>query len=250
MPEGDDNKDKTPPAPAKVSSMVERLVSRHGSAEAALAIVSSQLIAYEDKATADATEIADLRKKVPADGTVVLSPDQRKQWDAFQTLKLTPEQVAEIAKERDTLKGTLSDRDREALARQAATAAGFDPDALVDLARTKGLHIEIRDGTVKENGKDVAKKIPHVRPAADEKAPLVTLTEYAGKLAQHEQRMLKPTGATQQQTGTPWPTQNPSPPGGTATGDKVGEFIAQRNTSAAAKPSPFAPPRQPAAATT
>jgi len=218
----------TPPAappPAKVDKKIEHLINRHGSAEAALATIASQLVGYEIAQEQNEAAFKQLRERIPAEGTVVLTPEQKKQWDAFQALKLTPEQVVETVKERDTLKGTVHTHGIEKLAREAAPNIGYDPEATVDLITGKQLHVELREVEVEvdKNGKKekVKQKHPFVRPAADERAQLVALTEYAKTLPAFEQRALQAAApeksGTATSTATPYPESRPTPVDGNAT---------------------------------
>jgi hypothetical protein len=47
---------------------------------------------------------------------------------------------------------------------------GYNPKVLTDQVALRKLHLELKDVTEKVDGKDVVKKVPHVRPAADDKA--------------------------------------------------------------------------------
>lgn len=216
MPD-DDNKDKKQDPPAsRAATAVERMIAKHGSAEAALSVVMAQNIAYSDQAESDAATIADLKKQLPGKDAVVLTGERAKAFNAFEALKLTPEQVSETVKERDTLRGTVKLHDLEKLVREGAPALGFDPDAVADLVTSKGLHAELREVEieVEKNGKKEKQKVkaPFVRPAAEEKAQLVSLAEYAQKLPAFEQRALKavPTQQTTTAQGVPWPVQRPA----------------------------------------
>lgn len=114
------------------------------------------------------------------EGSIVLAADEAKAWEGYKALNTTPEKVKEALTERDTLKTTLADRDREALVRKAAEDAGFVPDVLADQVKIRGLALEFRDVTEKgDDEKDIRVSRPHVRPATDEKAPWEPLTAYA-----------------------------------------------------------------------
>lgn len=241
------------PSPAaKVNTAVESAIRRHGSAENALAVVMGQNLTYETQAETDQTTIRDLRTKVPDPEKMVVLPKERAELlNKYETLKLTPEQVTAAVAERDTLKGTVSTHSIEKLSREGAPAIGFDPDATADLVASKGLHLELREVEVEveKNGKKekVKQRHPFVRPAADDKAQLVPLTEYAKTLPAFEQRALKAAPTTPQtSTGIPYVEQRPAAT--TGSGDAVGEFLTTRNQRAQNRPTPFAPPRQPAAA--
>lgn len=218
---------------------------RHGTAESALRAVSAELFTVQDQVATLTTQLTEARGKIPAEGSVVLPKAEADNLAKIRALGTVDEIVAGM-KERGELKTQTAANALEKLAREAATALGFDPEAFADHAKTKGLHIEMRDAQVVEAGKTVTKKLPHVRPAADANAPLKVLSEYSAALPAHEQRALKPTAAAPPPTGTLHPVQSPPPPAGT-TGDAVSDYLTKRNALAAARPNPLAP-RQPAAA--
>lgn len=235
------------PPERKVDDFTTRMIAQHGTIESALRATAMRLFTAEDSVSGLTAAVDQYKAKLP-DGSIVLTKEAAAGWTKLQDLKLTPDQIIERVQKYPTLESSIAERDAEQLYRQAAPLAGLDPDAFADHAKTKKLHVELRDATVKENGKDVTKKLPHVRPAADDKAPLVLATEYVGTLAAHEQRALKPGGpTTTTTTATPYPESRPTPAGG-ASGDAVKDFIARRNQTAESRPNPFAPPRQPAAA--
>jgi hypothetical protein len=231
------------------------MIAQHGSVENALQQTAMRLFAAEDaSATAERT-ITDLRGKLPGDGALVLPKAEAAEYAKVIALKLTPDQIVERVKKAGELEGTVAQTALEKLAREAATAAGLDPEAFAAHAAAKGLHIELKDTPVIEKGKTVTKKLPHVRPAADDKALLVALSEYTSKLPAYDQRALTATGAPgapAAPAGTPWPGgQQPSTPAA-STGDRVGDYMAKLAERGKARPNPLIPRQapQPAAAAT
>ena len=226
----------TAPPTEKVNTMVNRLLQQFGSAEAALSSLSTQLITHQTKAEEDLRTIGELRAQIPdATKMVVLPKEKAELLGKFEALKLTPEQVTEGLKEMDTLKGTVHTYGIEKLSREGAPNIGFDPEATVDLIAGKQLHVELRevDVEVEKNGKKekVKKKVPFVRPAADEKAQLQPLSEYAKTLPAFEQRALAATAqppVNQPATGQEWPGQTPATTGSENPAASIMQQVRQR----------------------
>jgi hypothetical protein len=124
-------------------------------------------------------ENEELSSKIPDSAAVVLSGDDAKAWPAFKALGVTAEKAKDALKERDELKAQLKERDAKDLIAQAAELVGYNAKVLTDQVALRKLHLELKDVTEKIDGKDVVKKVPHVRPQADEKAALEPLTTYA-----------------------------------------------------------------------
>ncbi len=205
---------------ARVNSLVERAIQRHGSAENALSVLMAQNVTLEDQSLADRQTITDLRGKVPDPEKMVVLPKERADlFNKFEALKLSPEDITKGLAERDTLKGTVHTHGVEKLSREGAPAIGFDPDATAGLIASKALHVELREIEVEVDkaGKKekVKQKVPFVRPSADEKAQLQPLTEYAKTLPAFEQRALQAvaTTTTTATPGTPYPESRPTPQG-------------------------------------
>jgi hypothetical protein len=222
-----------PPAQKPRVTSAETFIARYGTAEAAVAVLLQDLDASQRTAEAHSRALEEAKKQIPGAEKVVLEKKDADELAAYRALNLAPEKVTAVLTERDTLKGEVAKAALERLAKDAAAAAKLDPDAFAAHAATKGLYIELRDGTVTENGKPVQKKIPHVRPAADDKAPLVALSEYTGKLPAYEQRAL--AAAPSAPAGVPYLAQEPSSHG--TPGSPAEAYLSKR----------FAP-RQPAAA--
>lgn len=118
---------------------------------------------------------------VPASGAVILTGDDAMAWPKYKALNLAPDKITAALTERDTLATQLANRSRREIAVDAAEKLGYKPTVLADLITTKGLHVEMKDVTEKQDGKSVTTKVPHVRPAADEKAAFETLEAYVGR---------------------------------------------------------------------
>jgi hypothetical protein len=234
-------------------SSAETFIARYGSAEAAVAVLLQELDASNRTAEGHARVIEEQKKQIPGADKVVLEKKDADELTAFRALKLAPEKITEVISERDTLKGTVAAAALAVQAREGASAAGLDPDGWAAHVARAGLVQEMRDVQVVDKGKTVTKKVPHVRPGNDEKAPFVPASDYVAKLPAYEQRALSATAVapTPTTTAQPYPNQQPTPASGSA-GDKAGEFLNQFNERGKAKPNPLIhrPAPQPAAATT
>lgn len=99
--------------------------------------------------------VTDLKAKVPADGTKVLSPAEAKSWDAYQEFG-KPEELKTTL---DTGKAAIAERDafkKAATIESAAKAANFKPGVLKILG--KDLDIEIKEIDVQTEDGATAKK--------------------------------------------------------------------------------------------
>ena len=107
------------------------LLSRHGSTDAvALHLLNENHALREQRRT--------LQGRLPAEGAVVLSPEQAQQWQAYQQLGDDPAAL------RTRLEQGAQAAEREQ-ARELAQVSGANPDILSDLLRVTGLRAEVRD---------------------------------------------------------------------------------------------------------
>lgn len=148
---------------------------------------------------------ADLRGKVPTDGSVVLSGDQAKEWSAYQALG-KPEDLRKTVREHPDLAAKVSAFEREKEVAGIGQIAGMKPSVLQLLADRDRVAFEVREG--KEKGKD-GKPTQVVMVKAGDADP-VPLDDYAAKHWSDLLPSLKPDAGTQaQRRGTP----NFDPPG-------------------------------------
>jgi hypothetical protein len=143
-----------------------------------------------------------------------------------------------------TLRTTVTDAQRKTGATEAAALLKWNPDATSGLVLDKGLVVSLVDGKDKD-GKAI--KVPHVRPANDEKAATVPLEDWVKTNAAYLTPALSATGGTSgTQSGTsttpviPFVTQSA---GGSAaaTGDPVADFASKAQAARDAMPNPFFP---------
>lgn len=150
--EGNGNSEPSAPKPKPEESKapdlvkaVEGLLSKHGDAASALRVLLSENHGYRD-------QLRELKAKLPADGSVVLSGDDAKAWGRFRTLGDFAD-VETRLKERDTLDAQIKAHAREKLVSEAAGLHGYDPDVLGQLPGAADLEIRVAERTV--NGKAV-----------------------------------------------------------------------------------------------
>jgi hypothetical protein len=195
-----------PPAVGAQNPHVARAIARYGSAENALGVVLRENKRFRD-ASKDAKgaklemdrdleqENADLLREnarltalAPAQGSVVLTAEQAKDWEAYQALGKVTEVKDKVGR-LDKAEADLALVSAKTIHAEAATALGWNDEALTTFATKEGLHIEMKDGK------------PVARKASDEKAALEPLNEVVDKQFKLYVPMLKapkevPAGTT------------------------------------------------------
>ena len=119
----------TPPAESKAPDLVkavESLVAKHGDSSAALRVLLAENYAYRD-------QLRDAKAKLPADGSVVLTGDDAKQWDAYRGLG-KPEDVRKTVREHGEQGTRLAGLERDETLRGVAEKAGVKFAVLKRLA--------------------------------------------------------------------------------------------------------------------
>ena len=122
-------------------------------------------------------ENEDLKKRV-------LSPDDFKRWEALSKLTLKPEEITAALTERDELKAKVARSDLREERGKAAEALGWKAGVLDRLMELERLTLDWREveRPKKDDPKGTEKvRMPHVRPAADEKAELKPLDKYVSE---------------------------------------------------------------------
>lgn len=216
--------------PEKFRETTETIKARFGDDTDGMArhlakILNEQHDTREDKRLAEEARDAALAK-LPAEGSVVLTPEQAPVWQAFQALGLAPDAITQQIKdgqtaiqERDTLK-------RDEQIRGAAGAAGYDFEVLKE--RLGDLVPEVRE--VDQDG--TKRPMAYVKDGSGD----VLLTEYA---KQHWPKYLPALAAsTTLQTGIVLPAQQG---GGERSSDPVDTYLKQANEERTARPNPLAP---------
>lgn len=142
-----------------------------GRAEEALASLADENRELRDDRRTLRVEV----EKFKAPGTVVLSADDAKAWEAFKGLGQKPEDLKKALDEVPTLRAKVLENDRRTVADEAAPLLGYNAAALREVVTDKRLEITFKDALVE--GKTV--KVPHVKPIDDAKAVPVPFAEYA-----------------------------------------------------------------------
>ncbi len=116
----------------------------------------------------------------PAGGKV-LTKEQAADYDAFVALNVKPADLKVVVDEHGKFKVKVQETEDAEKFAAAAKALGFgNVKALTRWLQKEKLVVEFKDTRVddEETGKKVVKKMPYVRPAADEKAQPEPLEEY------------------------------------------------------------------------
>jgi hypothetical protein len=229
-------------------SLVDRLMQRHGSTEAALAFLATANITQEDRIETLNAENKAYREKLP-EGSTVISAAEAKNLEKLKALG-TIDQIVAGFEEGKTLKAEKVERETREGAKTLAKAAGADEEAFAEHYTGRKLKGEVRNVETVEHGQKVTKGLLYVQ--AGDKEPWVSWSEYLTKLPAHEQRALTPVPTQGQPprpgqppvAGVPFPVITPpARPGEAPSGDPVNDYMTKRNAVAAAKPNPILGPR-------
>lgn len=184
--EGDDQ------ALREIREKLQRLIDREGGDAGAVAL---QL--YNDNFQLRERN-RQLRERVPAEGSVVLTAEQAALWQAYQQLG-TPKDIEQAIKDRDQAQGDLARMQRSAMIREAAETMGYKASVLeaLDAQMGSALSYEVRDVEV-DGGK---KRVAFVKAGDAEAVPLDNYAE------QRWADFLPALQATGQKPGTPYPPQ-------------------------------------------
>lgn len=197
------------------------------------------------------TELDRVSAQLPAQGAVVLVGDEAKAWDVFKGLGKPEDVKKALVEELPALRSKVTGSETATAASEAAKLLGWNPDATIGAITDKGLVVSFVDGT---DAKGAAVKVPHVRPANDDKAATVPLADWVKNKAAYLTPALTATGGTsttQSTQSTSTPTPFPILPAGgspAATGDPVADFANKAQAARDARPNPLVP--RTAAATT
>jgi hypothetical protein len=207
------------------------LASNNGDEKRTIAQLITDNRKVRDKLRITREQLTASEAKVPKDA-LVLSGDDKKLYDEFKALNIKPSE----AKKRIELATQLEEKElkatRDKSLAEAAGSLGYNDKVFVDLVNDKKLHVEMRDGMV--DGKAV--KLPYMRPAADDKAPLILAKDYVTQnLAGYVPSLTaKPAQGAGAGTGTGFPAQS----GGTSTAPPSGAADSTRNSDGTPKPLP------------
>lgn len=180
-------------------------------------------------------QVSDIKGKVPAEDSVVLTGADATDWATYKALG-KPDEVKTFLDERTQLQGKLSGMERETLLRTVADAAGYKSSVLANLDRMakvegKALTFEVRDVTI--DGKPV--KTAFVKDGDKEAA----LTDYAqNNWADFMPALAAQGTTTQQQTGTRYLAQHAGNGNGVKP-DPVGDFLQKQEADRAKVKNPL-----------
>jgi hypothetical protein len=116
----------------------------------------------------------ELEKKLPADGSLILSKEDAATWEAFNALNMKPEEIAEKVKDTETLTGEIAALKKRDVLRDVAGLQGYKLSVLEDRDKaTDGLEY-----IIKEEGKQGEKrKVAYVKHEGKE----VPLEQFASE---------------------------------------------------------------------
>jgi hypothetical protein len=234
-----------------VQGIVDRLTQRYGTVERALEVLAGENYEYRDQLRTQGEELAALRTKVPADGALVLTADQKKTWDAIVATNVPLDKVAERIKRAGELEAEQAKAAFDKLVETGASSVKFNAEVLKGLLTDKGYTLELRDTIV--DGK--TSKIPFIRKANDQNAAWEQLTVAAEKDFKAYLPALKTlpqggtggagsggTGGGSESVAHDFPNQSSasSSQGGGESGNVVDQFI-ERSKKRADRPNPLRP---------
>lgn len=173
----------TPPSPPAADAAFKAALKRHNDDAYALA-----RDAWE-RAERLRIEAEDLKTRVPAEGSAVLSGDDANVFAKYRELGPIEDLAAKLA-ERDTFAATIAAHERRKLVEAAAAGYGYDPDVLDSLPGASAIDFEFVEEF--RNGKK--SKFAHVKLDGDAKKPL---DQYAAETWPKFLPSLKATAAPQ-----------------------------------------------------
>ena len=160
------------------TELVDQLIHKYGSRDRAIEELAKQTYDLrEDRREAD-EEIEALKAKVPADGAVVLTGDEKKKWEAVKAIDLPGEKIKERVAKADDLEKQHAKTELSTKRKAVAGAAGVNGDVLDPLLDQFGLEVENKEIQVQgADGKLTPKQVAHVRKAGDANAAWEKLSD-------------------------------------------------------------------------
>lgn len=210
------------PAPTDAPN-VQGLLDRHqGNAMGVIATLLSENHGYRERNR-------QLQAQLPAQGAVVLSPEQVATWTAYQQLG-APDVLTTQLQGATTAQTELARLQRERMVALAAEAAGYKASVLAQLPGADKLTFEVREA--EQDGKKV--KTVVVKDG-DKETPLAdhAKSQWADFLP-----ALQAQGGQPGAPGVPFPRQDA---GGNPPANTVDAYAQRYQAQRDAAPSPFAP---------
>lgn len=119
-----------------VMNAFRSLVNKQGGLDAAGMLLFQENYSLREERRENRQRIERLEKQVPKDGHVVLSPEQRQQWERYQQLG-SPEEIEQTKTQLMTL-------ERTSVIQEAAATVGYKPSVLSALPGSDKLTFEVR----------------------------------------------------------------------------------------------------------
>lgn len=201
--------------------------------------LNRQLRAKGETITTLTTENGELKKKIPAEGALVLAGDDVTTWQAVKALNMTPDQIKLKLQTTSQAETELAKYKRRDLLRQAADAPAFDGAMRFDADVLESVigDSEIVFQDVNKDGK--TRKVAHVKSKENGTDKLTQLGEFAETNYAKFLPSLKVSGETAD-SGTRFVKQDASgAPAGSA--DPVADRLKARSESRKANPNPLMP---------
>lgn len=156
------------------------------------------------------------RGEAPPKGSVILSAEEAKTWEAFKALNVKPEDVTGLQTRAAKADAREAEEAATVVAARAAELAEpgtpWNAKLLARGIRDDKLHLELRSVDQKRtDGQEgtVKVEVPYVRPLSDDKAALQPLAEYAtARWGDDLLPALRTPGSGNGGTGEPTPTTN------------------------------------------
>jgi hypothetical protein len=152
--EADEDGDSTADPPSPERPKASDLLAQYGSDMNAALRMAERLSAIKDdnyklrgKNRQLRDDIAGLRGKAAPEGSVILSADDAKAWEAYKALGSEPAALKQALTERDDAKQRLTTLEREKTIRDVAEVAKYKAAVLGQLPGSADLAFDIRDVT-------------------------------------------------------------------------------------------------------
>lgn len=217
------------PSTNDVTALAAAFVAKHGESKAVERLMDDNL-ALREKNRALKADLATASAAKPADGAVVLTGKDAEAWTAYQALG-APAEVTKKLADADTATSRLAAVEREQVIAKAATAAGYKPSVLTDLAAAKGFAVEVRE----EQGESGAIAVPYAVPTGADGKPgaAVKLADYVtAQLGDYLPALTAgAAGGATRSVGTAYPASRGTgaPP---ATGNAIDDVLAKNRERA------------------
>lgn len=189
-------------------------------------------------------EVTTLKAKQVPEGAVILQGEDAAAYEAYKPLGKPADLTKRLA-DADAATQRLTTLERDAVIRDAATAAGYKFSVLRD--RAADLPIEVRE--VDQDGKKVSRAFVKPQGGGEHELTAYAQQHWGDYLPALTAAQADGNGngqGQQQGQGLAFPRQQGG--GGTGARSLTDDFIAQRNEAASKAPNPLAPPAPAAAA--